>query len=40
MANIVPWYSHMLRREVGFVLRRSLDFKVLCQRKNWRLKMT
>ena len=33
MANSVCWYSHMLRREDGHVLRRVLDFEVEGQRK-------
>ena len=28
MANCVPWYGHVLRREDGHVLRRALDFEV------------
>ena len=28
MANRVRWYGHVLRREDGHVLRRSLDFYV------------
>ena len=36
--NSVHWYCHVLRREDGHVLRRSLDFQVLGQRKKGRLK--
>ena len=25
MANSVPWYGHVLKREDGYVLRRALD---------------
>ena len=28
MANSVPWYCHVLKREDGHVLRRALDFEV------------
>ena len=28
MKNSVHWYSHVLRREDGHVLRRALDFEV------------
>ena len=40
MANSVPWYDHMLRREDDHVLRRALDFEVESQRKKGRPKMT
>ena len=33
MANSVRWHGHVLRREDGLVLRRSLDFEVEGQRK-------
>ena len=33
MANSVRWYGHVLRREDGHVLRRTLDFEVEGQRK-------
>ena len=36
VANCVCWYCHVLRREVGHVLRRALDFEVEGQRKNGR----
>ena len=32
-ANNVHWYSHMLRRKDGHVLRRALDLEVEGQRK-------
>ena len=38
MANIVHWYGHVLRREDGHVLGRSLDFEVEGQRKKGRPK--
>ena len=38
MANSVPWYGHVLRREDGHVLRRTLDFEVEGQRKKGRQK--
>ena len=28
MANSVRWHSHVLRREDGHILRRTLDFEV------------
>ena len=28
IANCVHWYGHVLRRENGLILRRSLDFEV------------
>ena len=40
MANSVCWYSHVLRREGGHVLRRALDFEVEGKRKKGRLKRT
>ena len=40
MANSVQWYGHVLRRENGHVLRRSLDFEVDGHRKKGRLKRT
>ena len=40
MANSVCWYSLVLRREDGHVLRRALDFEVEGQQKNGRLKRT
>ena len=40
MTNSVRWYGHVLRREDGQVLRRTLDFWVDVQRKKWRLKRT
>ena len=40
MANRVCWYSHVLRREDGHVLRRALDFEVGGQMKKWRPKRT
>ena len=40
MANNVRWYGHVLRREDGHVLRRSLDFEVDGQRNNGRAKRT
>ena len=33
MASSVRWYSHVLRREDGHVLRKALDFEVEGQRK-------
>ena len=38
MANSVCWYGHVLRREDGHVLRRTLDFEVEGQRKKGRPK--
>ena len=38
MANSVHWYSHMLRREDGPVLRSALHFEVDGQRKKGRPK--
>ena len=38
MANSVCWYAHVLRREVGDVLRREFEFEG--QKKKWRLKTT
>ena len=32
MANSVRWYGHVMRREIGLVLRRALDFEVGGQR--------
>ena len=32
MASSVCWYSHVLRREDGHILRRALDFEVEGQR--------
>ena len=40
MANSVCWYGHVLRRDVGHVLRRALDFEVKDQRKKMRSKRT
>ena len=40
MANSVHWYGHVLRREDGHVLRRTLDFEVVDQRKKGRPKRT
>ena len=40
MANSVPWYGHVLRREDGHVLRRSLDVEVEGQGIKWRPKRT
>ena len=40
MANSVRWHGHVLRREDGYVLRRTLDFEVEGQRKKWELKRT
>ena len=39
MANSVPWYGCVLRREYGHVLRRALDFEVEAQRKQGRSKI-
>ena len=36
IASSVHWYGHVLRREDGHVLRRTLDFEVEGQRKKWR----
>ena len=38
MANSVRWYGHVLRREVGHVLKRALDFEVKGQRKKGKAK--
>ena len=38
MANSVGWYGHVLRREYGHVLRKTLDFEVEGQEKKERLK--
>ena len=40
MANSVHWYSHVLRREDGQVLRRAFDIEVEGKRKKGRLKRT
>ena len=40
MAYSVRWFGHVLRREDGHVLRRTLDFEVECQRKKVRSKRT
>ena len=40
IANSVHWYSDVLRREDGHVLRRTLDFEVEGQRKKGKPKMT
>ena len=40
MANSVHWYGHVLRREDGHVLRRSLHFEVEGQRKKGKPKRT
>ena len=40
IANSVRWYGHVLRREDGHVLRRSLDFEVGGQRKKCKPKRT
>ena len=40
MANSVRWYGHVLRREVGLVLRRVFYFEVEGQRRKGRLKRT
>ena len=39
-ANSVRWYSHVLRREEGHVLRMALDLEVEGQRKKGRQKRT
>ena len=36
--RVIRWYGHVLRREVGHVLRRALDFEVEGQRMKWRTK--
>ena len=38
MANSVRWYGHVLWREDGYVLRRTLDFEVEGHRKKGRPK--
>ena len=40
MADSICWYSNVLRREDGHVLRRALDSEVEGQRKKWRSKRT
>ena len=40
MANSVRWYSHVLWREDGHVLRSALHFEVDGQRKKWRPRRT
>ena len=40
MANSVHWYGHVLSREDGHVLKRTVDFEVEGQRKKWRPKRT
>ena len=40
IANSVCWYGHMLRREDGHVLRRTLDLQVEGERKKKRPKRT
>ena len=39
-ANEVRWYSHVLRRDDGHVLRKALEFKVEDKRKRGRPKKT
>ena len=39
-ANGVRWYSHVLRRDDGHVLRKALEFKVKGKRKRGRPKKT
>ena len=39
MANSVHCYGHVLRREDGHVLRRTLDFVVEGQGQKWRPNM-
>ena len=40
MTNSVHWYGHVLRREDGHILRRTLDLEVEGQRKKGRPKRT
>ena len=40
MANSVCWYSQVLRREDGYILRRAFDFEVDSQGKKGRPKRT
>ena len=40
MVNSVHWYGHVLIREDGLLLRRTLDFEVEGQRKKGRRKWT
>ena len=39
-ANGVRWYGHVLRKDVGHVLRKALAFKVKGKRKRGRPKKT
>ena len=39
-ANGVRWYGHVLRRDVGHVLRKALEFEVKGKRKRGRTKKT
>ena len=38
-ANAVQWYGHVLRRDDDHVLRKALNFEVMCPRKRGRPKM-
>ena len=38
MANSARWYGHVLRRDDGHVMGRTLDFEVEGQRKKGRTK--
>ena len=40
MENSVRWYGHVLRREDGHVLRRTLDFEVEGEKRKGRPKRT
>ena len=40
MENSVRWYDHVLRREDGHVLRRTLDFEVEGEKRKGRPKRT
>ena len=40
MANSVCWYGHVLKKEDGHVLRKTLHFEVEGRRKKWRQKRT
>ena len=40
MANSICWYGHVLKRDVGHILREALDFEVDGQRRKMRPKRT
>ena len=40
MASSAHWYGYVLKREVGHIFRRALDFEIECQGKKGRLRWT